>query len=50
MKIKKLSILGATGSIGDNTLDVVRANPDRLEVIGIAGKRNFEKLAKIIML
>ena len=47
MKIKKLSILGATGSIGDNTLDVVRANPDRLEVIGIAGKRNFEKLAKI---
>ena len=47
MKIKKLSILGATGSIGDNTLDVVRANPDRLEVVGIAGKRNFEKLAKI---
>ncbi|MBE6414413.1 MAG: 1-deoxy-D-xylulose-5-phosphate reductoisomerase [Verrucomicrobiaceae bacterium] len=47
MKIKKLSILGATGSIGDNTLDVVRANPDRLEVVGIAGKHNFEKLAKI---
>ncbi len=47
MNVKKLSILGATGSIGDNTLDVVRANPDRLEVIGIAGKRNFEKLAKI---
>ncbi len=47
MNVKKLSILGATGSIGDNTLDVVRANQDRLEVIGIAGKRNFEKLAKI---
>ncbi len=47
MNVKKLSILGATGSIGDNTLDVVRANPDRLEVVGIAGKRNFEKLAKI---
>ena len=47
MKVKKLSILGATGSIGDNTLDVVRANPDRLEVIGIAGKSNFKKLASI---
>ena len=47
MRVKKLSILGATGSIGDNTLDVVRANADRLEVVGIAGKRNFEKLAKI---
>ena len=47
MEIRKLSILGATGSIGDNTLAVVRANPDRLKVVGIAGKKNFEKLAKI---
>ena len=47
MKLKKLAILGATGSIGDNTLQVVRGNPDRLQVVGIAGKRNFEKLAKI---
>jgi len=44
---RKLSILGATGSIGDNTLAVVRANPDRLKVAAIAGKKNFEKLAKI---
>lgn len=47
MDARKLSILGATGSIGDNTLAVVRANPDRLKVVGIAGKKNFEKLAKI---
>lgn len=47
MEIRKLSILGATGSIGDNTLAVVRANPDRLKVVGIAGRKNFEKLAKI---
>ncbi len=47
MNNRKLAILGATGSIGDNTLEVVRGNPDRLKVIGIAGKRNFEKLAKI---
>lgn len=44
---KKIVILGATGSIGDNTLDVVRSNPDRLKVFGIAGKSNYEKLAKI---
>ena len=45
--VRKLSILGATGSIGDNTLSVVRANPDRLKVVGIAGRKNFQKLARI---
>lgn len=44
---KNLIILGATGSIGDNTLQVVRANPDRLKVVGIAGKKNYKKLAAI---
>ena len=47
MKPKKLVILGATGSIGDNTLEVARGNRDRLEIVGIAGKKNFRKLAKI---
>lgn len=47
MKTKNLAILGATGSIGDNTLEVVRGNRDRLNVAGIAGKKNFRKLAKI---
>lgn len=47
MNQKKLVILGATGSIGDNTLQVVRGNSDRLKITGIAGKKNFEKLAKI---
>ena len=47
MKAKNLAILGATGSIGDNTLEVVRGNRDRLNVVGIAGKKNFRKLAKI---
>lgn len=44
---RKLVILGATGSIGDNTLQVVRTNPGRLEIAGIAGNKNFEKLARI---
>ncbi len=47
MKTRNLTILGATGSIGDNTLEVVRANRDRLSVAGIAGNRSIEKLAKI---
>ena len=44
MKRKNLVILGATGSIGDSTLKVVRGNPERLNVLGIAGRKNYEKL------
>lgn len=47
MNMKNLTILGATGSIGDNTLEVVRGNRDRLNVVGIAGNKNYQKLAKI---
>lgn len=47
MKRKNLVILGATGSIGDSTLKVVRGNPERLNALGIAGKKNYKKLAKI---
>jgi len=42
-----LTILGVTGSIGDSTLKVVDANPDRLAVVAIAGNTNIEKLAAI---
>lgn len=34
--MKKISILGSTGSIGQSTLDVVRRNPDSFDVIGLA--------------
>ncbi|MDP7422565.1 MAG: hypothetical protein QGH40_11850, partial [bacterium] len=33
--IKGVSILGSTGSIGRNTLDVIRALPDRFRVVGL---------------
>ena len=46
-EVRNLTILGATGSIGDSTLQVVRANPDRLKVSAIAGNKNCEKLARI---
>ncbi len=47
MQKTKLVILGATGSIGDSTLQVVRANSSRLEIVGIAANSNWEELLKI---
>lgn len=44
---KRIAILGATGSIGDNTLQVVRANPGLVEITAIAADRNWQKLASI---
>lgn len=41
--MKKIAILGSTGSIGTQTLDVVRANGD-IEVLGISAGRNIRKL------
>lgn len=45
--MKKIAILGSTGSIGTQTLDVVRANKD-IEVLGISAGRNIEKLEEQI--
>ncbi|HJW44191.1 MAG TPA: 1-deoxy-D-xylulose-5-phosphate reductoisomerase [Geothrix sp.] len=42
--MRSLAILGATGSIGTSTLDVVRAHPDRLTVTALAAGRNRELL------
>ncbi len=38
-KPKRLAILGSTGSIGTQTLDVVSQFPDRFEVVGLAASR-----------
>jgi len=46
--MKRLAILGSTGSIGRQTLDVVRAFPDQLKVIGLAAGNNSSLLAKQI--
>ena len=40
MNTKRLVILGSTGSIGRQTLDVVREQRDRFDVIGLAAGRN----------
>lgn len=44
----KIVILGSTGSIGTQTLDVVRNNPDRLKVMALATGKNTELLEKQI--
>jgi 1-deoxy-D-xylulose-5-phosphate reductoisomerase len=44
---KNVVLLGATGSIGENTLKVIRQHSDRLNLIGIAARANREKLAAI---
>ncbi len=46
MKREKLAILGSTGSIGVQTLDIVRENPDRFEVMTLTAHRNWELLAQ----
>ena len=41
---RRLTILGSTGSIGLQALDVVRAHPDRFEVVGLSAGRSAEVL------
>ena len=41
--MRKIAILGSTGSIGTQTLDVVRANGD-LQVTGISAGKNIQKM------
>ena len=37
--MKRIVVLGSTGSVGTQTLDIVRAFPERLQVIGLAARR-----------
>jgi 1-deoxy-D-xylulose-5-phosphate reductoisomerase len=43
--MKRIAILGSTGSIGRSALAVVDAHPDRLQVVGLAAGENAELLA-----
>ncbi|MCL2707259.1 MAG: 1-deoxy-D-xylulose-5-phosphate reductoisomerase [Dehalococcoidia bacterium] len=46
--LKKLVILGSTGSVGRQTLDIVRAYPERLQVLGLGAGHNIELLSEQI--
>ena len=43
--MKRIAILGSTGSIGTSALAVIDANPDRLRVVGLAAGRNADALS-----
>jgi len=44
--LKRIAILGSTGSIGTQALDVIARHPERFEVVGLAAGRNVELLAQ----
>ena len=46
--MKKITILGSTGSIGTSTLKVIEANPDRYKVVGLSAGNNIDLLFKQI--
>ncbi len=43
--MKNLTILGATGTIGVNTLDVIARHPDKFRVVALTGQNQIDKLA-----
>ncbi len=44
---RKIAILGATGSIGSSTLDLVERSPERFEVVAVTAATNVEALADV---
>lgn len=48
MKKKKIILLGATGSVGVQALDVIAAHPDLFELVGFSFGKNVEKARDII--
>jgi 1-deoxy-D-xylulose-5-phosphate reductoisomerase len=46
--VKRIAILGSTGSIGQQALDVIRTLPDELKVVALSGNRNLELLERQI--
>lgn len=44
--MKRVSIFGATGSIGQNTIDLIRRAPDEYQVVALSGGANIKQLAQ----
>ena len=47
---RRISILGATGSIGESTLDLVGRNPSAYQVVALTGGHNVARLAELAVL
>jgi len=46
--MKKISLLGATGSIGIQTIDIITAQPEKFQLVAFSAGRNIEKAREII--
>ena len=46
--MKKISLLGSTGSIGTNVLDVIERNPEQFQILGMSAGNNVDLFAKQI--
>jgi len=46
--MKKISLLGSTGSIGANVLDVIERNPEKFQILGMSAGNNVDLFAKQI--
>jgi 1-deoxy-D-xylulose-5-phosphate reductoisomerase len=44
--VKAITLLGSTGSIGTQTLDIAAQYPDQFRIVGLAARRNVELLAQ----
>jgi 1-deoxy-D-xylulose-5-phosphate reductoisomerase len=47
--VKAITLLGSTGSIGTQTLDIVEHNPDKFRLVGLAAGSNVEMLAQQVL-
>ncbi|MDB5620122.1 MAG: 1-deoxy-D-xylulose 5-phosphate reductoisomerase [Tardiphaga sp.] len=45
--VRRVTVLGATGSIGDSTMDLIRAAPERYQVEALTANTNVEALVKL---
>lgn len=44
--MRRVSIFGATGSIGQNTIDLIARDPEAYDVVALTGSSNIEQLAR----
>ena len=44
---RSLTILGATGSVGKSTLDLVRQQPTKFSIKGLTAHTNYDELARL---
>ncbi len=47
-RVRNIVLLGATGSIGESTLRVLRAHRDRLRLVGVGARASAENLAAVV--